>query len=57
MILINRLCVPDVPLEIYSFLKFVFIVFKFLSLQWVKLLMRQKLSVRPGMIRFPGAYY
>ena len=57
MILINRLCVPDVPLEIYSFLKFVFIVFKFLSLQWVKLLMRQKLSVRPGMIRFAGAYY
>ena len=40
MILINRLCVPDVPLEVYSFLNLhLHIVFKFLSLQRVKLLL------------------
>ena len=40
MILINRIGVPDVPLEVYSFLNFCFhIVFKFLSLQRVKLLL------------------
>ena len=39
-ILMNRLCVPDVPLEVYSFLNFCFhIVFKFLSLQRVQLLL------------------
>ena len=31
--------------------------FWILSLQRVKLLLLQKLSVRPGTIRFPGAYY
>ena len=40
MILMNTLCVPDVPLEVYSFLNLhLHIVFKFLSLQWVKLLL------------------
>ena len=40
-ILINRLCVPDVPLEVYSFLNLHLItVFQFLSLQRVKLLLR-----------------
>ena len=33
MILMNRLCVPDVPLEVYSFLNLhlhiVFLIFKF----------------------------
>ena len=40
MILMNRTLVPDVPLEVYSFLNFrVYIVFSFLSLQRVKLLL------------------
>ena len=40
-ILMNRLCVPDVPLEVYSFLNsHLHTVFKFLSLQRVKLLLR-----------------
>ena len=40
MTLINRLCVPDVPLEVNFFLNLhLHIVFKFLSLQQVKLLL------------------
>ena len=39
MILINRLCVPDVPLEVYSFLNLhLHIVLLFLSLQRVNAL-------------------
>ena len=36
----SRIVVPDVPLEVYSFLNFSFhVVFSFLSLQRVKLLL------------------
>ena len=41
MISMDRTIIPDVPLEVSSFLNFRFhIVFEFLSLQRVKLLMR-----------------
>ena len=40
MILMNRLCVPDVPLEVYSFLNLhLHVVFYFLSFERVKLLL------------------
>ena len=40
MILMNRLCVPDVPLEVYSFLNFRFhIDIKVQSFERVKLLL------------------
>ena len=60
MILMDRTCVPDVPLEVYSFLYFHldrffdFLVYIGLSLYYCT---SQKLSVRPGTIRFPGVYY
>ena len=59
MILINRLCVPYVPLDIYSFLNFRFhIVFKFLSLQRVRPTyinaLSKSIAAGQGQFTFPG---
>ena len=60
IILMNRTWVPGVPLDVW-FLFFVFIYSNIISSKFdtVKLLLihKQKLSVRPGTVLFPGAYY
>ena len=60
IILMNRLCVTDVLLEVYSFLNLhlhiVFLIFKFTAVYaFIKAL--SKSLVRLGTIRFPEAYY
>ena len=55
--LMDRIVV-HVPLEVYSFLNFRFhLVFKFLTLQWVKLLLMhlEKTLCPTGTFLFPGA--
>ena len=56
----DRLCFPDVPLEVYSFSNLhLHIVFQFLSLHWVKLFLMNlaKAQCQAGDNLLPRAYY